>query len=472
MPRRRRDPSRLTSRVVHLVLIVCWIALVVWRIFTFISEPTASETRFEDDFDWPYLTVCPLYPYSWRWMMSPVAANGFGGRIHDQYENHTLLEMFKNESWSLLDMVPNLGYGEALNTGSPHRVAFRTWRNQEWTEKFNYAEGGMCSTLKTSEDYTLPLVRRNVSNMIHTAFHKKMAGSYLLFVHKLDDFWGREGQHFTRISESEMASYFISSDTNHQELEITPGRDIMPNLRRRPCVEDPSYSRSTCWRDCLLDSLNCSLLEGDTSGKPICMAADFAWLTGTRFWDWETILESKSNLIAFHWGDLLQCSCPPPCSLYRYKLSIKPYALIESSPEHINLRVSLSPVIRTTRTSITYDVIDLLADIGGFVGLLLGYSLYSVFEDVKNLVTKLFKRRAASAPTGPLEEVQQPKDSNGKSRRKKRQVKQGWRGVSTGHRCCRRGCSGDVLQALRRVLRKNFSSVRTAISNQEENKDE
>ena len=95
------------------------------------SEPTASETRFEDDFDWPYLTICPVYPYYGSLIMSPVAAYGFGGRIHDQYENHTLLEMFKNESWSLLDMIPYLkGYGEALNTGSPHRVAFRYWDNE------------------------------------------------------------------------------------------------------------------------------------------------------------------------------------------------------------------------------------------------------------------------------------------------------------------------------------------------------
>ena len=126
----------------------------------------------------------------------------------------------------------------------------------------------------------------------------------------------------------------------------------------------------------------------------------------------------------------LQCSCPRPCSLYRYKLSIQPNTQVRSDAENIHLKVSLSLLLRTTETSITYDVIDLLADIGGFVGLLLGYSLYSVFEDVKNLVTKLFKRRAASATVGPLEEVQQPQDSNGKSRRKKRQVKQGWLSVN------------------------------------------
>ena len=403
------------------------------------SEPTASETRFEDDFDWPYLTICPVYVYIYGGTrnisrtyylpsISPVAF-GFGGRIRDQYENHTLLEMFKNESWSLLDMAPYLKSGEVLNPNSPQRVSFRS-QNREWTEKFNYAEGGVCSTLKTSKGETLSLVRRNVSN-IKAHAPDGMAGSYMLFVRKLDNFWGGLDGHFTRHSESEMAGYIIANDTTRQELEIHPERDIMPNLRRRPCVEDPSYSRSTCWRDCYLDSLNCSLLEGDnSSGKPICMAADSAW-----FW----LEDSHSNYFTVVGIDKsLQCSCPPPCSLYRYKLSIKPYPLIESSPEHINLRVSLSPVIRTTRTYITYDVIDLLADIGGFVGLLLGYSLYSVFEDVKNLVTKPFKTRAASAPTGPLEEVQQPQDSNANSRREKRQVKQGWRKVSTWHRCWRK----------------------------------
>ena len=137
---------------------------------------------------------------------------------------------------------------------------------------------------KTSEDETLYLKRRNVSNMGYDGLDDVMAVFYRLFVHKLDDFWGGNELNFTRISESEMASYIISSATNHQELEITPGRDIMPNLRRRPCVEDPNYSRSTCWRDCYLDSLNCSLLEGDnTNGKPICMAADLALFWNERW---------------------------------------------------------------------------------------------------------------------------------------------------------------------------------------------
>ena len=423
MPRRRCDLSRLTSRAVHLILFACWVALVVWRIFTFISEPTASETRFEDDFNWPYLTCCPVYVYQHYWSISSVA-HAWPNQPQDNgwYENHTLLAMFKEESSPLRGMRYTLWKYLNARRYIPHRDIF-LWFQEI---KFNYAEGGVCATLKTSEDVILGLDRGIISDTIRDPYLEGLIGSYYLFVHKLDDFWGGWDEDFTQYSESEMTGIIIHRDTTRQEIEIHPERDIMPNLRRRPCVEDPNYSRSMCWRDCYLDSLNCSLLEGDTSGKPICMAADNAWFWNERW-------SSNYDEFARYTKKSLNCSCPRPCSLYRYKLSIKPNVQAVSDTYRTQFKVSLSPAIRTTNTYVTYDIIDLLADIGGFVGLLLGYSLLSVFEDFKNLVTKLFRKRAASAPVGPPE-VQQRQDSNVKQKRKKRRVKQGWRKVSSWHR--------------------------------------
>ena len=442
---RRCDPCRLTSRFVHFALVASWIALVVWKILNFMSEPTASETRFEDGFDWPYLTICPYD------IDSDISTLGKWDETRETlrmlYENHTMLELFQNKSLSLLDML-DVRPGDLFEyyRKGYDREFRQTLRSSlgSWREKFDYAQGGLCSTLnvsdkmqRKSEDFMLLKLKRrkqeaiqpatnqtrkrgNNSDGNHATFEVQL--SYKILIHKLDDFWGGQESQFTRYSESEMASFIIPYDTNREELEIHPERDSMPNLRRRPCEGNPDYSRSTCWRDCFLESLNCSLLEGDdTNDKPTCTAVDSTWFLGSNwpariFYDKFRSDEKRKQ----------ECSCPRPCSLERYKLFVQPNTRSKSSETWIQIAVSLSPLKRMTETYVTYGIIDLLADIGGFVGLLLGYSLLSVFEDLKGFVTRLYRRRAVCAPASHPGEPQQPQVSNVKPTGDKRRVKQGW----------------------------------------------
>ena len=414
MPRWRCDPSRLTSRAVQLILLVCWVALVVWKVLTFKSEPTTSETYFEDDFHRPYITVCPF--------------SNLNNRA-DQYletaqhsENHTtLLDVFKYGGYSVLDMLTS---AKDLNPykDDPNRGNYFAGIFGNWTDKINYALGGFCASFEASKPNVIFDLKRDIpksAKSVHRRFftHKRFVNTrlYDLHVHKLDDFWGGLDDHFTILSDSEMLTYEIPQTMKHQELVINIERDVRPNMRRKPCEEDPSYSRSTCWRDCFLDSLKCSLLEGDnTSGKPTCTAADYSRFIDAYpsyiFFPGDRIVNGK---LAF------RCSCRPPCVLERYTISAR--------PSLFDLAISMSPVVRTTKTYITYDIIDLLADIGGFVGLLLGYSLYSVFDDVKTLVTRLFKRRAASTHVDPVLAFSikiDPEQREGKQRNIK---KNGWR---------------------------------------------
>ena len=41
---------------------------------------------------------------------------------------------------------------------------------------------------------------------------------------------------------------------------------------------------------------------------------------------------------------------------------------------------------------VSYDSVDLLADMGGFLGLFLGYSIFSMIDDVKKSVVHVLKR--------------------------------------------------------------------------------
>ena len=392
MPSRRWDPSRLTSRAVQLTLLVAWVALVVWKILTFLSEPTTSTTVVEENFRRPYITLCPSP------ILSRKANQYLGSSLEttQHLESHTLLNVFKDSSHQLRDV---------LNIEDPQRDNF-TFSYGKWTQKMNFAFGGLCSTLETDDNDVLFRVNRHLSTIKYHTLKSGLQGycyclkflkfppPYILYVHKLNDFWGGSDEYFTTPFDSEMVEFWIPFDTSQRELVINIERDVMPNLRRQPCEEDPNYSRSTCWRDCFLDWLNCSLLEsGNTTGKPTCTAADYRWFKGAyNHFLYEQVYTTDKLGV--------RCSCRRPCTIDRYSLSVRS-GLHTSDYHSITLQVNFIPITQTTKTYVSYDIIDLLADIGGFVGLLLGYSLFSVFEDLKSLATRLFRRRAVGATDDP-----------------------------------------------------------------------
>ena len=424
MPRRRWNLSRLTSRAIQVILFVAWIALVVWKILTFISKPTGSETHFERDYQRPYLTICPSSGLSVRADQYIYPSHHQGttqqheNYTTEQYENFTtrqygnyktLLDIFKYAGYLQPEMF-HFGALIHLEEGDTFDYKDLPYENGKLMPKVNYALGGLCATYETPKDVsrTRFKLKEELKPRVSAAA-EYLPGtwnvygsitsrpSYVLFVHKLDDFWGGSDEHFTE-SDWEMETFWISNDTGQQELIINTEREIVPNLSRQPCEEDPNYSRSSCWRDRFLDTLNCSLLEGDNnSGKPTCTAADYFYFQ----------YQYNFYIYGHTFGHLeFPCSsCPRrPCVVDRYTLSTRS-AAYNSRGYRLNLHVSFSPVKRTVRTYFTYELIDLLADIGGFVGLLLGYSLYSVFDDLKALVIRLFSRRAATAPADPPAEI-------------------------------------------------------------------
>ena len=60
-------------------------------------------------------------------------------------------------------------------------------------------------------------------------------------------------------------------------------------------------------------------------------------------------------------------------------------------------------MLRVIETSVTYDSVDLLSDIGGFLGLLLGYSILSAFNGIKAFLTQVLRKREARKASDTLE---------------------------------------------------------------------
>ena len=260
--------------------------------------------------------------------------------------------------------------------------------NETWTQDVDYVRGGLCSTFKNSEEtFEIPLAR---------SFDPD-ANNYVLYIHKQDDFWGGQDQEFTVFSDTEQFTIVVSQAMHLQEMVINLEREITPSLRRRPCEADPSYSRSSCWRDCYLASLNCSMFS-DSSGRPVCRGTDIGWQRHS----FAKFVHNEDNELAY------PCSCPRPCTLERYNVFFRPGFdhYDESDNSSIWLIVSVSQVARTLENSVTYGILDLLADMGGFLGLLLGYSVLSVLDDLKDVAARVLRKRSATGATSKTQQRQ------------------------------------------------------------------
>ena len=208
--------------------------------------------------------------------------------------------------------------------------------------------------------------------------------AYRLHIHSTDDFWGSEDRHLTNtLSDAEMVTFNLLTTFSYQDLVIHVDREVLPNLRRQPCEEDPSYSQRTCWLRCFLDRLNCSI-DGD-GDKPTCSASETDLLRGSPMYG--RYSEAFHKMVGL---DVLPCSCPPPCVRERYSVFVRPGML--SSDQDFTVPVHFRPVRRTVETFVTYTFSDLLADMGGYLGLLLGYSLLSIFDDLKTVMRSVFGR--------------------------------------------------------------------------------
>ena len=405
------DLSRASSRAAQLALLSAWVALVVWKVLTFLAEPTGSQIHFVDSRQPPFVTVCPYHG------LREAARHAIYHRSHSEqaeyFGNGTLDEVFRREGLSLLHMMPYLRKSTGYKD-DPHRKNY-TDKDGNWTTTLNYAKGGLCGTFEVTGEFpSMAVARRRDFRESKDGMCDKYESlkierrktsthiSYSIFVHRLKDFWGAQDVEQTLLSDAEMASFNILDSTSLMEIVIISEREIMPNLRRKPCVEDFQYSRSTCWRDCFFDSLNCSVIEGNSSGKPLCEAMDVLWYH-RAYYKFTHVTDEAGEFVKFKYP----CLCPRPCVLDRYNIFVRP-SYIESDRDNIFFQLSLKPVMRTVEMNITYGLTDLMVDVGGLMGLFLGFSILSMFHDSKSFASRAFVRHHNA--TQPLRSSQ-PHDS-------------------------------------------------------------
>ena len=163
--------------------------------------------------------------------------------------------------------------------------------------------------------------------------------------------------------------YYLAVAQRGTSMLITTDRQIQPNLRRDPCVEEPNYNIRLCELQCFFDRLNCSMHDNTGSNKPRCMASDAKWY------------EEESPLFKFFGAadGREACSCPKPCVTDSITVSSQPLFSVPSE-NFTYIQMSVPIHMKVLHTYVRYTLSDLAADIGGFLGLFLGWSILSVCQ--------------------------------------------------------------------------------------------
>ncbi|CAG0889101.1 unnamed protein product [Darwinula stevensoni] len=137
-----------------------------------------------------------------------------------------------------------------------------------------------------------------------------------------------------------------------------------------PCVKDPTYSRSACQLACyekdLLNRTNCSLPFMNTSAKACKGGEEFMRASNLSI----RMLDGRDRNIPTWNPD--KCGCHMPCKQSLYEFS--PDSRSRQDNHSVTRVFYLDMTYEEIKEEPSYDIISLLCDLGGTLGLLLGAS--------------------------------------------------------------------------------------------------
>ena len=359
--------SQLLLRVVQLILLVSWLVLTALKIDHFLSEPTALRSRLDSEFQPPYVTIFPALALPLP--VANVVAHGTPQQQNELFANQTLDEFIRLYS---MPMVKRVRFEEALSqeengTTLPNRVSWRIVR------RCDGAEGVTMTPTEPAEFFV-----RAPRNTAFRALHPK-SYYYALVLHGDRDFFRFDPYLHSLLQ--------IRNEASHPNVKIVVEREEKLNLRRQPCDPDPNYGIAECERRCFMARLGCSMERDETKMKPLCMASNYSLLLRecVRFYSYNATSPAP----------VTSCGCLRSCAQDRISYSTLTGASSGNSFT-IFLQFSVNRLRRTMITVPTFDLEDLLAYMGGYLGLLLGSSILSLFVSGNKMVERLSRHVARS----------------------------------------------------------------------------
>ena len=376
--------SWLVLNLVRLGLLAAWLGLTGMKVSHFLSEPTALRSHVDENPDMPYITVI-----------------GPPNRQIVTTNQTTLLEYARARDLNIYELSGNMyRLYRMLERGFDIKNAKNITTYEDGDGMWNIiltSRLGIGATLTPNRKRNMVLLRHfyvyDSDDLFRHIYPPELR--YFVYFHGEPHFFGFDDRFHSSVS--------IKNTTEPQSIKLKVQRQVKLNLRREPCEEDPTYEIGECRRKCFLSWLKCRLHGTQTDdGKPVCMEDDLLLYARSVKFFFRGDSYKRRNRESVVPAD--RCPCPQPC--VRDHISVSD----TSSVGHFSIpglvKISVSRLRQTTVMVLTYGLEDLLADMGGYLGLLLGASLLSVFGAGRRLVSRLVRRVKRRRHTADKEEEQ------------------------------------------------------------------
>ncbi|XP_057654223.1 acid-sensing ion channel 5 [Diorhabda carinulata] len=407
-----KDPSQLIKFVILFICAIFTFSQVTQCVKKFIHPPTATYSKFilNDSIRYPCVTVCrrPSFKtevFKTFGIYSQSLTSSFAFKYFN-FSKHSLTEFIENATYKYDEMFYQYAYASKGGSDTSNELIKLT--------SLYHIDRGRCFTFQ-------PLKMSNIFSV---------SGGFMFYLkHNVtsqsinQDGISTHGYQFYLHNPNEHLTYADEERNNFLEyidLEASEDMRIKFDIKQfgrtstneNHCIEDGKYSRSKCEELCI----NREIAQITNCTVPWMVLPE-----NETFEECNTYSSVKTS-IRLYTNDVVRnhflenCNCPLSCNFTIYKTSIISRRSIESAlkPDCM-IRLYCTNLILTMSEILGYDSNQLLSDIGGSLGFLLGLSVISLIcllEEISRLIFRLFFKQKAKHERNKNEEINQDNQTN------------------------------------------------------------
>ena len=275
-----------------------------------------------------------------------------------------------NDTFALTDflMGATLGYS---NEASPS-LFHESMTPPLWKEDVTATFQGRHFTLSLPRTIT-----RKETDALVFSLDTTSSFTYIFWVHDEDFFLTNINPFSTPSKIWWVKGADLVSSGYYRDLTLTKHKRL--NLKQRPCEEDPSYSFTICIKEKLSEKFGCRLPWDKWSLQERSICA-----TGAQFSNFEELYEKLANSDAEQIAEVT--GCREPCSFKEYKF-------VASNPTGMSKPGCAAFWAASRKTQVEEEVLlypftSLVAEFGGSLGLFLGFSFFSIWQQLRGYFCK------------------------------------------------------------------------------------
>ena len=251
-----------------------------------------------------------------------------------------------------------------LSKGASSSLFGESTTSSLWTTTFQ----GRYFTLKPSRT-----ISRKYTDILAFKLDTTSSFSYIFWVHDEDFFLTNINPFSTPGKLWWIKGNELNGTGFYRDLTLTKHKRL--NQDRKPCESDPSYSFTVCIKEKLSEKLGCRLPwdKWSQQERVVCTSEE-------QFNRFESSYGELANADA---DRIIQITgCKEPCNFKEYKF-------VDSSPTAMTKPGSIAFWAATQKTHreeevLLYPFTSLIAEFGGSLGLFLGFSFLSIWQELRD----------------------------------------------------------------------------------------